>query len=54
MYIDKYELLETLENRFGDLGSDFGCYITNNDGENEWLSVSAIVDIIDGCMEYDE
>lgn len=53
MYIDKDELLELLEARFGNLKDDYGCYIVNADGEHEWLSVKAIVDIIDDCEEYD-
>ncbi len=50
MKIDKDELLEKLEEKYGDTSSPVGCYA----GNNEWLSVREIVSIIDDCNEYDE
>lgn len=53
MLIDKAELMERLENIFGDITDDGGCYVdTNND--YEWLSLRRIVDIINDCEEYDD
>lgn len=48
MYIDKEELLELLKEKYGQLNNDCGCYCRNG----EWLSISAIVDVIDECDEY--
>ena len=53
MLIYKEELLELLENTFGDITNDCGCYVHTDKGY-EWLSLSRIVDIINECMEYDD
>ena len=45
-------LKELLEKKYGDLNDNGGCYARNDDtGENEWLSVKAIVDLIDRAAE---
>ena len=49
MKIDKDELLEKLEDKYGNLNSPVGCYA----GNNEWLSVEEIVSIIEECSEED-
>lgn len=50
----KHEILEevkhVLENTYGNLDDDGGCYVDNN-GEYEWLSVARIVQIIDETGE---
>ena len=53
MYIDKYELLEVLKNKYGNLDNNGGCYVLVND-EYVWLSVADVVAVIDECMVYDE
>jgi hypothetical protein len=53
MCIDKGELLELLENKYGDLDNECGCSVFVN-GEYEWLSIKNIVDIIESCATYDE
>lgn len=53
MLIEKEELLERLERKYGDLNDSCGCYVFVN-GEYEWLSVKDIVDVIDDCEEYDD
>lgn len=53
MFIDKAELLERLENIFGDITDDGGCYVHTDKGY-EWLSLNRIVEIINECDEYDE
>ena len=53
MLINKEELLEALERKYGDLTDERGCSVHN--GEDwEWLSVADIVSVINGCIEYDE
>lgn len=57
MYIDKNELLSLLEQKYGDLTDECGCYVrTWNECEwqHEWLSVKTIVDIINACDEFEE
>lgn len=49
MKIDKDELLEKIEDKYGNLNSPVGCYA----GNNEWLSVKDIVSIIEECSEED-
>lgn len=52
MFINRDELLEILEKKYGDLTDNSGCSVHN--GKNyEWLSVADIVDIINECTEYD-
>ena len=53
MFINKEELLEMLERKYGNLNDGSGCSIYVN-GEYEWLSIKDIVDIINDCTEYDE
>ena len=40
--INKEDLKELLENKYGDLSDDSGCYVGGS-----WLSVSAIVELIE-------
>ena len=56
MFIEKEELLELIERKYGDLNDDGGCYVYHNyNGEEyQWLSVKEIVDLIDYCEEYDD
>lgn len=45
-------LKSMLEMKYGDLDDNGGCYIYNEEtGEREWLSVRAIVDLIDRADE---
>ena len=53
MFIDKEELLEAIERKYGNLDNERGCTVFVN-GDYEWLSVKDIVDIINDCMEYDD
>jgi hypothetical protein len=53
MFIDKEELLELLEEKYGDLTDDSGCSVSTDNGW-EWLSVADIVDVINKCTEYDD
>lgn len=53
MYIEKEELLELIERKYGSLDDECGCSVFVN-GEYEWLSVKDIVDIINDCTEYDD
>ena len=53
MFINKEELLEAIERKYGSLKDRCGCSVFVN-GDYEWLSVKDIVDIIDDCEEYDE
>lgn len=54
--IDKEELLQLLKNKYGSLENDKGCYIFNDDKNcfDSFLSVKAIVDIINECTEYSQ
>ena len=52
MYIEKEELMELLERKYGNLNNELGCNVFVN-GEYEWLSVKDIVDVINDCEEYD-
>ena len=52
MFINKDELLEALERKYGDLTDKCGCSVSTENGW-EWLSVADIVDIINSCEEYD-
>lgn len=51
----KHEVLEylkeSLERKYGDLEDDAGCYVRNEFGEPEWLSVKEIVRLIDEADE---
>lgn len=53
MFIDKDELLELLERKYGDLTDNSGCSVSTDNGW-EWLSVADIVAVINECMEYDD
>ena len=53
VFIDKEELLEAIERKYGDLNDECGCSVYVN-GDYEWLSVKDIVDVINDCMEYDD
>lgn len=54
--IDKEELLQLLKNKYGSLENDKGCYVFNDDKNcfDSFLSVKAIVDIINECTEYSQ
>lgn len=52
-FINKEELSNALQSKYGDLNDDCGCSVYVN-GEYEWLSIKDIVDIISSCCEYDE
>lgn len=52
MFIEKEELLELIEKKYGDLNNECGCSVFVN-GKWEWLSIKDIVDIINECAEYD-
>ena len=48
-------LLDRLEDKYGDLDNNNGCYVSTNNGSH-WLSVQEIVDLIimiDNEYEYD-
>lgn len=47
--IRKEDLLDKLEEKYGDLFSPIGCYVNG-----EWLSVKEIVNVIDDCFEEEE
>lgn len=49
-YISKQELLEKLEEYYGDLDDAGGCYA----GNGEWLSVERIVEIIEDLTDYED
>lgn len=51
--ICKQELLELLEQKYGDLTDECGCSVYVN-GEYEWLSVADIVRIIEACDTYED
>lgn len=53
MFVNKEELLEALERKYGDLTDDCGCSVYTDNGY-EWLSIKRIVDIINDCDEYDD
>lgn len=38
-------LLDRLEDKYGDLDNNTGCYVSTNNG-SQWLSVQEIVDLI--------
>jgi hypothetical protein len=40
------ELLNMLEQKYGNLHDDDGCYVVDSNGEYVWLSVAEIVDTI--------
>lgn len=46
-FIDKNELFKILEQKYGDLENDRGCY-TNN----RWLSIVRIIECINECCVY--
>ena len=48
MMINKEDLKDTIEEKYGDLSNNCGCYINS-----EWLSISDIIEIVDNCTEYD-
>lgn len=50
--IDKKELLQVIENKYGDLTNDRGCYVYTGNGDR-WLSIESIVEIINECCTYD-
>ena len=51
--IEKEELLNAIERKYGDLNDEGGCYVSTDNGY-EWLSVKDIVDVINSCMEWDD
>lgn len=53
MLIEKEELFELLERKYGDLNNECGCYVSTEDGYN-WMSIKDIVDVINECMEYED
>ena len=53
MYIEKEELMELLERKYGNLNDSCGCSVYV-DGEYEWLSVKDVVDVINDCCTYDD
>lgn len=53
MFINKEELLEALERKYGDLTDNCGCSVSTENGW-KWLSVADIVDVINSCDEYDD
>ena len=44
MALDVDKMAEKIENKYGDLDDEIGCYINNN-----WLSVKDVVDLVDEC-----
>ena len=57
MYIDKDELLKAIKERYGEhsLNDDSGCSCYNEDKDDYiWISIKAIVDLIEDCQEYDD
>lgn len=54
--IDKEELLQLLKNKYGGLENDIGCYVYNDEKKcfGSYLSIKAIVDIINECTEYSQ
>ena len=44
--MDAYKLKEKIEEKYGSLDDESGCYING-----EWLSVKDIVDLIDECND---
>ena len=51
MFIEKEELLKSLEKKYGDLTNDLGCTVLTDNGYR-WLSIERIVEIINDCAEY--
>ena len=47
--MDTQKLKEKIEDKYGDLDDEAGCYI-----RHEWLSVKDIVDLIDECDDGDD
>lgn len=52
MFIDKEELLQLLEQKYGDLTNPCGGNIFTAEGY-QWLSLTNIVEIINNCNEYE-
>jgi hypothetical protein len=52
-FIDKSEFLEALRKKYGNLEDDRGAY-SHNGNNYEWLSVKAIVDIIESLPVYED
>lgn len=52
-FINKDELLQALKEKFGDLSDNSEGYV-NTDHGFEWLSVAAIVELIDSLYTYEE
>lgn len=44
MALDVDKLKEKIEDKYGDLDDEIGCYVNHN-----WLSVKDVVDLIDDC-----
>lgn len=44
MALDVDKLKEKIEDKYGDLDDEIGCYVNHN-----WLSVKDVVDLIDEC-----
>lgn len=51
-FINKDELLKALEKKFGDLSDISGAY-SHTDHGFEWLSVAAIVELIESLDTYE-
>lgn len=52
-FIRKDELLKAIEKKYGDLSDDSGAYADTDHGF-EWLSVAAIVELIESLDTYEE
>lgn len=50
--IKKKELLELLQDKYGDLTDECGCSISTDNGY-QWLSLSNIVELVHDCETYD-
>ena len=50
--IKKKDLLQAIEEKYGDLTDESGCSVSTDNGF-EWLSISNIVELIHDCGTYD-
>ena len=51
-FIKKKDLLQELENKYGDLTNECGCNVQTENGF-EWLSLSNIVELVHDCETHD-
>ena len=51
--IEKKELLEAIKQKFWDLDDNRGCCIDNGH-LYEWLSIKALVELIEDCSTYSD